>query len=245
MRQILAFTLIELLVVVAIIVVLLALLMPGLEKATSAAERVQCLANEHGVGHALSLWLSDHKRTYPEYNGAWWCGLLGKLGNHGYDGGNAVTSDMRVLNPYLGSPGKDANVAIASCPSDSGDPLVGVDIRYSLYDAIGTSYLAPLGQYSGIKPVTGVKNHATLKPMRSSQITRTDNKIILGDWVLYGNRPLGDPRTQRHSGPDERRVPILFANFSAEWFYFDNDLIDDAVNPSNKDRIPNPSFYWW
>src|ERR1041385_7046662 len=48
-----AFTLIELLVVVTIIVVLLALLTPALDRAIYRAELLRCGANQKGTGEAL------------------------------------------------------------------------------------------------------------------------------------------------------------------------------------------------
>jgi prepilin-type processing-associated H-X9-DG protein len=60
-----AFTLIELLVVVTIIVVLLALLTPALDKAIAEAERVVCLSNFRSIGIAMHLYTGDHKRYFP------------------------------------------------------------------------------------------------------------------------------------------------------------------------------------
>jgi prepilin-type N-terminal cleavage/methylation domain-containing protein len=87
-----AFTLVELLVVVAIIALLLAMMMPALESAKVAGFRAKCLANEHGIGHGMSLWLQDHKQRYPEYTVVAWCGLLGSLGDAAYNPGNYPTT---------------------------------------------------------------------------------------------------------------------------------------------------------
>jgi prepilin-type N-terminal cleavage/methylation domain-containing protein len=55
-----AFTLIELLVVVAIIAMLLAILLPGLERAHRQARRVKCAANLRQLGQAFHMYASDH-----------------------------------------------------------------------------------------------------------------------------------------------------------------------------------------
>ena len=47
-----AFTLIELLVVVAIIVALLAILLPSLNRAVDTAHRAVCASNQHQIGAA-------------------------------------------------------------------------------------------------------------------------------------------------------------------------------------------------
>ncbi len=60
-----AFTLIELLVVITIIVVLLALLTPAMDRAVGMAERAKCLVNQRTVTVALSQYTLDHKMHYP------------------------------------------------------------------------------------------------------------------------------------------------------------------------------------
>jgi prepilin-type N-terminal cleavage/methylation domain-containing protein len=59
------FTLIELLVVITMIVVLMALLTPALDKAIFEAEMAVDLANMRGVGAAATVYAMDHKRHYP------------------------------------------------------------------------------------------------------------------------------------------------------------------------------------
>lgn len=62
-----AFTLIELLVVVAIIVVLLALLMPGLDKAIDVAETAKCLANFHGISLTTRQYTLAHRGAFMDH----------------------------------------------------------------------------------------------------------------------------------------------------------------------------------
>ena len=60
-----AFTLIELLVVVTIIVVLLALLTPALDKAIYQAELTSCGPTQSGLGRGVLVYTADHRRYYP------------------------------------------------------------------------------------------------------------------------------------------------------------------------------------
>lgn len=60
-----AFTLVELLVVITIIVILLALLAPALDRAVYAAELAVCGTNQHGIVAGLHAYAHDNRRFYP------------------------------------------------------------------------------------------------------------------------------------------------------------------------------------
>ena len=60
-----SFTLIELLVVVAIIAVLVAILLPGLQRARESARRVVCASNLRQVGTAILTYMHDNDDYFP------------------------------------------------------------------------------------------------------------------------------------------------------------------------------------
>lgn len=60
-----AFTLIELLVVVTIIVILLALLVPAMDRAIYRAELLVCASQLRGIGVSVTTYANEYKRYYP------------------------------------------------------------------------------------------------------------------------------------------------------------------------------------
>ena len=60
-----AFTLVELLVVITVILVMLALLVPAMEKAIYQSELAVCAARLHAVGVGTISYAIDHRRYYP------------------------------------------------------------------------------------------------------------------------------------------------------------------------------------
>ena len=251
------FTIVELLVVITIIVVLLALLLPSLERAVQSAEIAVCLSNQHKIGLALHGYQTDHKRYYPVLD-TWW-GLMGQ--REAPPPWVVVPSDVtdRPLNAYLGYTSNGSQVPVARCPSDQGDPLPLVQ-NDNDYRTVGTSYMcafSPQPQpdgYVGVKIIFGFSGSNprlawvwNIQPLPSEKVTsleRLDNKAVVMDANWHADRPTDSPQTRWHR-PDrpERYLSTLFGDSHAELFDWDREFVDtyDVTH-----RTPyNSGWKWW
>jgi len=100
-----AFTLIELLVVISIIALLLAILMPSLQKTKELAQRIVCASNLRQNGLALALYGSENKESvFP------------------FDGEDVLAATTQswdsLLAPYFTTKENDAVKKYMKCPAD-------------------------------------------------------------------------------------------------------------------------------
>src|SRR5437868_2147331 len=63
------FTLVELLVVIGIIAVLLAILLPAMNRAREQSQRTKCLANLRSLGQSMFMYANAHRDRLPNSNG--------------------------------------------------------------------------------------------------------------------------------------------------------------------------------
>jgi len=74
-RPLHGFTLVELLVVIGIIAILIAMLLPALQKAREAAMAVSCQSNERQVYTCVMLYVNDNHQYLPPSR-PWWPGMI-------------------------------------------------------------------------------------------------------------------------------------------------------------------------
>ena len=77
------FTLIELLVVIAIIALLMAILLPSLNRARDQGKAVTCRNNLKQIGLALTLYAGDYNGKFPRNGGVWILKFMPYIGGQG------------------------------------------------------------------------------------------------------------------------------------------------------------------
>jgi prepilin-type N-terminal cleavage/methylation domain-containing protein/prepilin-type processing-associated H-X9-DG protein len=148
-----AFTLIELLVVIAIIGILIALLLPAVQKVREAANRSQCTNNLKQLGLACHAYHDSHQALPPGYSAAgafpstspgwgWAAYLLPHLDQENLD---------RQINfnlPVEGQPIIQSPLKVFRCPSDTPPqgafPVMDIAFRV-ICQAAPSSYAATVG----------------------------------------------------------------------------------------------------
>ncbi len=158
-----AFTLIELLIVIAIIAILIALLVPGVQKAREAANQLQCANNLKQIGLAMHNYMDSYKTLPP--NGIY------ALNGTAVTQTSAWSTLSRIL-PYIEAENLfraiDFNVPYSQQPAIT-------------HERVGT-YLCPseIKDYgSGTDPVYGTKNWTL------------NYAVNLGTWRTAAKTPTG------------------------------------------------------
>jgi prepilin-type N-terminal cleavage/methylation domain-containing protein/prepilin-type processing-associated H-X9-DG protein len=137
------FTLVELLVVIGIIAILIAMLLPALNKAREAAKATQCLSNERQIAMAMLSYANDYKGRFPSI----------------YVYVSAVAEKdfwYEMILPYLGGPPwkgtTPLDIGVFACPSTSEPALTGPGFPHPRTLDYGVNYSYKEGVFSIYDP---------------------------------------------------------------------------------------------
>lgn len=172
-----AFTLIELLVVVATVSLLLAILLPALNRARKLVKRLTCRNNLRQIAFAWQRYLEDHDGAfYQDFN----ANIL-----YGGWAGIDFPNRPRPLNSYLSLPEIPESETGASrvfrCPCDEGRRGV------AFYTSVGTSYqtnILLIGQDQlGWLPNTKLRDEINerLTNLNRSRVENPGRLLLIGD----------------------------------------------------------------
>jgi len=205
-----AFTLVELLVVIAVIVLLVAILLPALGKARQFAYRIVCASHLKQLALGWDLYLDDYDGKFYQCSSA-----------NAYYGGWVGLDDFRppkyrVLNTYLGlDPNLPSpNTAKAfRCPADRGTHVIspsaftekGTSYQTNLF-LIGPKALSFKRWYNVITPDIDALQTAVKTQMVDQNISGVDSPgrlLLIGDYPWYGQ---WNPRPNWFKTPEDREI---------------------------------------
>lgn len=195
------FTLIELLVVIAIIAILMALLLPAVQKVRAAADRMRCASNMRQLVIAAHNYHNDYNKLPVggwqqnppagpapfQFNGYTWCMQLLP-----YIEADALYRQMNFAQPWtIPATGAVATVIkVLLCPSDYFEEL-SFEIRY---DPTGSPANANYGMYAA---TSYVGNGGTWTYYPNDMPARGPDGVLflVGPRAVPGSNPPRDPIT--------------------------------------------------
>jgi prepilin-type N-terminal cleavage/methylation domain-containing protein/prepilin-type processing-associated H-X9-DG protein len=231
-----AFSLTELLIVIAVIVILLAILLPALGKVRERSRTATCLANLKSIGTAVHLYMSDNHDYSPMRGMDSSNAAPPGWGFRGYGPDDRVVwSDQVVLGQYAGSTNGDNSRpayrygavrkrSVFICPSDAMHD--GEHVSYGM--GPNFPYVNPTDLFKNFWRSTKVKNPSAEMVVVDGGHYNLDPGGFKEPFLFYGTPDEVTDRNWGHADPNSyynwaRRhngggANIVFLDGSARFF---------------------------
>lgn len=210
-----AFTLIELLVVIAVIAILMAILMPALNRAREQGKRAVCQNNVKQFGLSWVLYADDNDQmlvnscTIPATEGH---GDKTKEPCWMYFGGDAWTTQQRIDGLREGAMWPYVNqLKIYKCPTG----LRGEENTYAIVDAMNGA-VSPMRTYSG---KLWIKKKTQIKRPGERVVYVDEGKTSVQSWTIFYDQESwwDDPPVRHGAGTN-----FNFADGHSEYWKWDD-----------------------
>lgn len=232
-----AFTLIELLVVIAIIAILMAIMMPSLNRVRDQGKRVHCVSNTKTLAMGWFMYQDEFGgRLVPAHtldSPIQWVGL--EPANGTWDQKKAAIR-RGLIYPFVGK-----SVDIFHCPADTRRPTSSRPAAFRTFSIVGGCNGEDWSDYNKAMIYSDIKRPATKYILVEEADTRGYN---MGSWQMHPkNRTWTDPVAMWHN----KKTTLGFADGHAEmhdWvdqYFIDWNLkamYNEASQPFTFDLTP-------
>jgi len=238
------FTIVELLTVMSIIIILMSVLMPGLQRTRRYARVVVQRAQFNDITKGLELYRNDHQETYPDSGPvdtnatpAGYCGamrlceaLVGQDGM-GFDPSSTFQAKTSLYPFDLCL--QTSTTAVSSTPALMTN--LRERTKYLDSDSIKAARLKDL--YSWYNTASTGKSYYSQTPFTATTDTTSSSSP-----TLYPNSVITDAflRTPSHCDGKKLGMPVLYYKADSTKLVHD-PCFDPSVTPYS--GVPNPSIY--
>lgn len=176
------FTLVELLVVIGIIAVLIATLLPSLNKARESAKSVSCMSNLRQIGQAFQIYFAQNKNAvYP-------------VSRLKLPSGQDVLWYEAIMNL---TPGATPAPSVMRCPNDPQMTISGMNVSYGynwggLGGCLREMGPAPSGPttWNGRAQYVMDQDASLADPVRPGRVKQPVETVLVVDSAFTGGAPL-------------------------------------------------------
>ncbi|MHB9071409.1 MAG: DUF1559 family PulG-like putative transporter [Sedimentisphaerales bacterium] len=248
------FTLVELLVVISIIALLLAILMPSLQKARESAKTVVCRNNLKQMGLASGMYSNEYNDAMVSEDAYW---LTPANNRHSYPWYMSLMPFIGNKAPVSGTiVNRQGSVQIFKCPSqidefnaDNGGVLYGLDVICASHFFDPALAVSPMIVKRTAVKQPAIRMHVAdsmdrSKPVKAELVNKYMLRLMppvygqyITTWLKTHDAIMGMaddiPVSDRHNGGSN----VLFVDGHASWIKF------SEITPLPTERATN--FYSW